>query len=661
MKKLFFFLSAIALLGLASACVEQISTDNPNYNAEKGEVKTEFVINIATNVQTKATADQVQAEAANKFLGMEGIRLFMAKAYTGENAGYLTDYIYNLGTMTPIYDDPKLTVAESITSADSRRVYKMTMPTGVNNMVFYAKAPTVADSWNKMVYPFGSEITTTEPKTKIATTFSLVPIIEDDDFDLTEDASAAAILIILNKVAQVEGWATTDDVTLATAYSNYITTTRTEGTTTVDETLRQGSAAGVLRTMQDLYNLVKTATEPATGTTSVAWNIKSVLLANFTDDGNGTLSYKSTDINAKFPQNLNLPVGAAQVKCTVTNNVPEFSWVSPISTTIASDPAGLDYKNLRFPPELCYWADSPIRVSNTEGVEGQNDYYPNGVANWDSWTGATGNWLTWTTTTAITKDTRAVALKNNVLYGTALAKTTVQLSATTLNDNRAKLLPHLKDSTVTVSGTNTADNKEHYFAVKGILIGGQPDQVGWNFVDNAENPTHAAVVYDTVFVDHTAAEAKITTSVSKPYYTLVFDNYNKSKTDVVYIALELENHAGDFYGRDNIIYDGGKFYLAGKMELTEAQITALKASTSEYGKLSGTTYRIPPVATDGSAMTLSPRIFMQDFVTEITLTLGENALKHAYATIPDLRPIDMYFGLSVDLKWKTGAALSVEL
>lgn len=318
--------------------------------------------------------------------------------------------------------------------------------------------------------------------------------------------------------------------------------------------------------------------------------------------------------------------------------------------------------NLRFPPELCYWADSPIRVSNTEGVEGDESYYPNGVDKWDSWSGATGNWLTWTTTTAITKDTRAVALKNNVLYGTALAKTIVKLSATTLKDNRKVLVPNLPEQTITVSGTDATDNKEHYFTVKGILIGGQPDQVGWNFVD--AGTTRTAVVYDKAFGDHSSTEAKITTYDSKPYYTLVFDNYKTGDNpDAVYIALELENHAGDFYGKDNVIYDGGTFYLAGKMQLTADQITALKATTSDYGKLTVTplTYRIPPVATDGSAMTLSPRIFMQDFVTEITLTLGENALKHAYATIPDLRPIDMYFGLSVDLKWKTGAALSVEL
>ena len=669
MKKIFFFLSSIALLGLASACVEQISSDNPNYNAEKGDVKTEFVINIASTVQTKATANEVQATSANPFLGMEGVRLFMSKGY---GATYEPmPYQYDLGTVTPLYNKAALSSSTDITTTDSRRVYKMTMPTDVDNMVFYAKAPTVANSWNQMTYPFSAGA---DNPTKANTLFKLKPIVSAD-LDLTADASATAILAILNAVAATTGWSSTDDVTLAAAYNNFVNTeaiviTDDDDNTppTVKETLRQGSAAAVLRTMQDLYNLVKDATQPTTGT-SVAWNLKSKLLEYFTAATDGTLSYTNTAIVANFPQNLKLPVGVAQVKCTVTTSADSaptatFSWVSPTSNTMAtSETEGLDYTKLRFPPELCYWADSPIRVSNTEGVEDNTNYYPNGVANWEDntkWAAAAGNWLAWSTTAnnKITKDTRAVALKNNVLYGTALAKTIVKLKATTLADNRKVLVPHLSDQTITVSGTDATDNKEHYFLVKGILIGGQPDQVGWNFVDNGT--TRTAVVYDNAFADHT--DTKITTAASDPFYTLVFDNYNSTKKDVVYIALELENHAGDFYGKDNVIYDGGTFYLAGKLDLsaTDATQPSLDAMASKG-------YRIPPVTGTGVATVTdatnnyAPRIFIQDYVTTITLTLGDNALKHAYGTIPDLRPIDMYFGLSVDLSWKAGAALSVEL
>ena len=146
---------------------------------------------------------------------------------------------------------------------------------------------------------------------------------------------------------------------------------------------------------------------------------------------------------------------------------------------------------------------------------------------------------------------------------------------------------------------------------------------------------------------------------------MVFDNYlpgsGANEQETVYFAIELENHAGDFYGRDNIIYDGGKFYLAGSMKLTDDQITALAGGDNKT--LSDKGYRIPPVAVDNTeepAMSITPRVFIQDFMTIMKMTLGPNALKQAYATIPDLRPTQMYFGLSVDLSWKSGATFEIE-
>lgn len=650
MKKFFFFLSTIALLGLASACVEQISSDNPNYNPERGEVKTTFVFNIATSAATKATADEVQATADNSFRGMEGMVLYMSKGYTSED--YLpAPYQYNLGDLTPtgtitgpIYGDDNYNVASAIDASDSRRVYKMNMPVGVDNMVFYAKAKAKEGSNNKTTY----QVT---PK-KSTTFFELEAIQANADFS---SGSAATILGILNSFSSlISEWSTTDDVTLATAFKNYFTT---------NETLRQASGPAVLRTMQDLYKIVKSADE--TGTT-LAGKIKAAILGNFTATDAGVLSYQTAAL-LKFPfEDLGLPVGVAQVKCDwseATSDAPSvptaFKWINPSNTienelndqgTVIANNA-IDFKNIMFPAEICYWADSPIRVSNTEGVEEDENYYPNGVSNWETWTGATGNWLDWATYKAVTKDTRAVALKNNVLYGTALAKFIVKMGESGHSegnniflDNRKALVPALSDNKITIDGTNS------YFTVTGILIGGQPKRVAWNFLPASVENNKTGVIYDHVF-DYTGK-----LDASKAYYVPVFDNYSTASTqDVVYFALELENHTGkDFYGKDNIIYDGGKFYLTGKLQLPAN--TSISALTSMKDK----GYRIPPLATDNT-MAVTPRIFIQDFVTEITATLGPNALKHAYATIPDLRPIEMYFGLSVDLSWKAGAALSVEL
>ena len=45
-------------------------------------------------------------------------------------------------------------------------------------------------------------------------------------------------------------------------------------------------------------------------------------------------------------------------------------------------------------------------------------------------------------------------------------------------------------------------------------------------------------------------------------------------------------------------------------------------------------------------------------MTTATFTLGENSLKSAYLTVPDLRAASMSMGLSVDLKWETGLDFS---
>lgn len=664
MKKFFFFLSAIALLGLTTACVEQLAVNNPNYDAEKGAVKTNFVINIANEAQTKATAEEVQD--GTEFRGMEGIRLFMSKG--GYQGAYLTDYVYDLGAMdgkmVKYASESNLTVAGAIDGDNSRRIYNMTMPIGVNEMVFYAKAKPKANSINQITYPFAVDNTaekpTTGPTANADIKFSLKPINTTANL-FTTNASAKALLKILNDVAGVsyeitdtQGttthyWKETDDVSLATAYTNFITTS---------EVFRQASADAVKRTMEDLYNIVVNRTDAL----SVA--LKAAILgannANFTATEPTTaaprakLTYNNSNIQTNFPEDLHLPVGVAQVQCTVpTEGVPSFSWVTPSNTFVAgTDASTVNYLNIMYPAELCYWASSPIRISTFEGVPENEPFYPKTPATWDvdgNWSATNYGWLAWATdaNNAITSQTRAVALRNNVLYGNALAEFDIAQMGTSYKDNRSKLVKTLADQDIAIDGT------DKYFKVTGILIGGQPKTVDWNFVAVEGTPDRTGVIYDYSF------DTKLSTTVDNdPLYVMVLDNYNPAQKDVVFFALELENHAGDFYGKDNIIYDGGKFYLAGKLNLSDATTQPSLAAMKTKG------YRIPPVTGTGVAAATddaATRIFIQDYVTTITVTLGNNALKNAYATIPDLRPIEMYFGLSVDLKWKAGAALSVEL
>ena len=92
MKKYFNFayVSAIALLGASgfTACssedelveaeqpqAEQQVADNPTYDPVTGLVKSQFVLNIASQSQTKSGATTVQANGAN-FRGIDNTLIF---------------------------------------------------------------------------------------------------------------------------------------------------------------------------------------------------------------------------------------------------------------------------------------------------------------------------------------------------------------------------------------------------------------------------------------------------------------------------------------------------------------------------------------------------------------------------------------------------------
>ena len=48
------------------------------------------------------------------------------------------------------------------------------------------------------------------------------------------------------------------------------------------------------------------------------------------------------------------------------------------------------------------------------------------------------------------------------------------------------------------------------------------------------------------------------------------------------------------------------------------------------------------------------RVFIQDFMTTANFWFGENSLKEALLTVPDLRHSSLTLGLSVDMNWSTG-------
>ena len=436
------------------------------------------------------------------------------------------------------------------------------------------------------------------------------------------------------------------------------------------DAVNSGSAASLCKMMKDVYTIASTVSGAVATSDNelnaqlLADEIKSRIEAFFIRDnaafpfrpigtaqeGNSILKGLSdagvnvtgfTAVNNNnfptFPKSFNLPDGVAQLDFT------------DFTTTDAGTSGGFAYKatgdnasliNLgtklnptkyMYPSELLYFDNSLLRVTDAEKKPGD---YPDGYNKWDndSWTG-------WTTG-PVTSGTRSVAVKNNINYGVAMLETTVAIDNTVttgFKDNRPA------EEQVTLSAAQIGN-----FILTGVLIGGQYKQVGWNYLTKSvADENKDFVIYDNKMASNGAT---ISASTATPNYTLVFDNYSTAGQGNVLVALEFKNgNDVDIYGKGGIIPKGATFYLAAELELGSKTISTWP-----------TTYAIPPYSDAGASQKIT-RIFTQDYVTTATFKIGENSLKNAYTTVPDLRATQTSLGLSVDLNWRQGLSFETVL
>lgn len=487
--------------------------------------------------------------------------------------------------------------------------------------------------------------------------------------------------------------------------------------------LRAGSAASILRVCEDLYSIV----EKAVQATPTSWEEHCALLLaqqikdrmeryfkrhtdgfNFIRDANGGVDITKltaaaenassqsqwTAIKTKFqkefgvdyfynvsagyfgfPQNVGLPYGAAIMQCSPNwadqQDMDDFSYTQNIPAYGMGD-ATFPIQNYRFPPELMYYGNSSLRVSDKEKKAKD---FPDAASLWgetDSWDG------TWESNGAVDSKTRSVAMKNTINYGTALLKSTVRYAdgVTALLDNNAALHPGEQDNSIPVTASSGG------FMVTGIVVGGQADVMGWDFTRHPDSGDYTAMGWDAtnqcytglnfannpfnkMIYDRVVDGYKIGQNTD-PIYTMVWDNYDATKKATeqsdVYIAIELYNQTGqDFWGELNMVRKNGIFYLVGKLSLSAAIASARAKSEDAFKNLSRKDYNYPPYNPVTGETVNAPRVFMQDYVTEATLLLNADALKHAYVTVPDLRTSQVSLGLSIDLTWQPGLGFVVNM
>lgn len=396
----------------------------------------------------------------------------------------------------------------------------------------------------------------------------------------------------------------------------------------------------------------------------------------------GTYNYPtepSTDHSLNnFPFSFNLPQGSvvlrettAEEKSATGGNFFQY-YMDDIDIGGMGNP-GLSMKidQYTYPMVLTYYGNSPVRVNNNSTVTDSD--YSNGFLNWvkDS------NWPSWENTHVISS-TRGVAMTYNIQYGVATLETKVQYSSNVkttgeMYDNNKGIHPDEDPHVVEIDSDDD-------FWLTGILVGGQPNTVGWNYLSRSNSDDqYIMMVYDRALTeedeDHKICYTRVPISggTSDANYTLLYDNFvapgeNEAAKDcqnTVYVALEFVNKTGkDFWGLGNMIRNEGTFYLIGELSPYETVTSGTgdeATPTTQLKSISwpdeATTKQIvPPYKKEGGKITGQKitRVFIQDFTTKATFTLNQNSLKHAYVTVPDLKASKVSLGLSVDLNWQEG-------
>lgn len=391
-----------------------------------------------------------------------------------------------------------------------------------------------------------------------------------------------------------------------------------------------------------------------------------------------------------FPENLGLPKGAAILsidKKTTTAEILSVDVFSYLKDLPAYGMGTVKFNifNYVYPAELMYYANSSIRTNNNSIASAGWPKLSNEWVSSTLWSEDKG----WVWPGKVVSTTTSVGVRYPINYGSALCHSFVKYGSSTLNDNRAALFPGEENNVITVSGLGVNTG----FDVTGIIIGGQPAAVGWDYTVWASGYDSATYKFeDGVFKGLTysgdrfpkmvydkVTSFRIGDTQSNPYndiYTFVFDNYDPLSTrenqSDVYIALELVNKTGqDFWGELNLIRNNATFYIVGKVDLksiitattSSPAVTRYNAVKDELAACNSTTtgYHYPPFNPKTGETIVVPRVFMQDYETVLNLNLGENCLQHAYVTVPDLNASQVSLGLNVDITWKSGLQFDVDM
>lgn len=617
----FLLMGSVALSGIVafSACSSENDMGaevNPTFDGKT--VKTQFALNVPYG----NTGTRMSAEATQQSSNFRGISNMTLLPFTEEpDTGKISTSFIDLKQNTNAFESDGSDYANP-----GRYIYRdVQIPIGTKHFVFYGKATgtettTTADADKLFDKGYlSNNLSGTTSGTKVSldnTNFALQKINETLDFSTATSGTDKSYNKVLKALQDVTDTKVTDGTT--TIEWNNITTSATDMKLNhaqklwdAFKTLKAGSANSVRITLENLKKSAGVTTLGAETATVDSDGLLKTLVKNIET----ALTILGTDNT--FPADFNLPDGAIAV--TYDNTSGNWKYNTPVDMNSAS----INYANITYPASLDYFVSSPAKARDDASTGLSDGKWPAK----DEWTKDNATWTDWGN--EVENTTRTIALEKAIQYGVANLELTINAKANTLSDNAKNNGGQVADQNVDVTG-----NK---LVMTGVLIGGQPTQVEWNYEPKTTGATFDLTIYDKK-MNGAATENGINVPVkpkaSTPNYTLVLDN-NYASTKPIYVAVELVNKTGiDFYGFDGMIPADGKFYLIGKLDPTD-----------------GTTVGENPNSVD--------RVFLKDYTTKANLTIKD--LKNAYNVIPDLRSTAISVGLAVNLEWQTGITFDVEI
>lgn len=432
-------------------------------------------------------------------------------------------------------------------------------------------------------------------------------------------AEAQAIADYLTHIANTPGWKDAENSQLKNLYNSY-TNFVGEGKYGVIA----GSAANVKAYVNELYtklqNLKKPENDPnqyfAEG--KIARAIADEVQARILNSGNGftkfTIGLTGTKVTSlgsatydKYPSTKNLPDGAAVLQWgKKADNT--YGFIPQIQTTNTANVSSIN--RYSYPAELYYYGNSLIKTSNDEVPVSK--YSGTSEMSITTWKDVVDK--LYTSGSVVSSNTKAVAIVDPMQYAVARLQGSVQAVTT---DGK------LKDKEG--NDVSLMNGEENSFKVTGLIVSGQYP-VNFDFTPKLDGASedNEHFVYDC-YLSGTAMY--LTTDPTDDFYTLVMQTHDY---DDVTVILELENNSGmDFVGENGTVYNGTKFYLAGKVEPSNGKANDVDASERDDVK---------------------SRVFTQDHTTIMRMKV--KSLAEAYNVMPNIQSGRLEVGVEINLKWE---------